>query len=193
MKRYVGLSFVLFFFAAAPALLAQNHGEAGVFAEYFRFEGTSPVSNFVGIGGRAAINMNPNVQLEAEMAYDFERNFTSTYTNGISTSFATSKLRPLHGLFGPKFDFGTGAFRLFVTGKVGFENLTVTNNGAPTGFVNAVGLGNGSTYFEVYPGVGIEAFFAGPIGVRLEAGDDIYFNNGANSNFRISFGPQFRF
>lgn len=193
MKRYVGLSFILFFLAAAPALLAQNHGEAGVFAEYFRFEGTAPVSNFVGIGGRAAFNMNPNVQLEAEMAYDFERNFTSTYTNGISTSFATSKLRPLHGLFGPKFDFGTGAFRLFVTGKVGFENLTVTNSGAPTGFVNAVGLGNGATYFEVYPGVGVEAFFAGPIGVRLEAGDDIYFNGGANNNFRISFGPQFRF
>ena len=50
----------------------------------------------------------------------------------------------------------------------------------------------GATYFAIYPGGGIEAF-AGPIGVRAEIGDNIFFNDGAHNNMRISFGPQFRF
>ena len=126
------------------------------------------------------------------MAYDFKRNYTTTFDNGITTTDVTSRLRTLHGFFGPKFQTGSGPFRVFVTGKVGFDNFSVTNQNAPTGFVNSVGLANGATYFAVYPGGGIEAF-AGPIGVRLEAGDDIFFNNGAHNNLRVTVGPQFRF
>jgi hypothetical protein len=81
---------------------------------------------------------------------------------------------------------------VFVSGKVGFENFSVTNNTATAGFTNSVGLSNGSTQFAVYPGGGFEAF-AGPIGVRAEVGDDIYFLNGAHNNLRASLGPQFRF
>jgi hypothetical protein len=55
-----------------------------------------------------------------------------------------------------------------------------------------VGLTNGTTRFAVYPGGGFEAF-AGPIGVRAEVGDDIFFFDGAHNNLRISLGPQFRF
>jgi hypothetical protein len=44
----------------------------------------------------------------------------------------------------------------------------------------------------VYPGGGIEAF-AGPIGVRAEIGDNIFFNNGVHNNMRVTLGPQFRF
>jgi hypothetical protein len=33
----------------------------------------------------------------------------------------------------------------------------------------------------------------GPVGLRLEFGDDIYFDNGARNNLRVSFGPTFRF
>jgi hypothetical protein len=97
----------------------------------------------------------------------------------------------LHGFFGPKFQT-SGPLRIFVTGKVGFENFTVTNAGAPTGFNNAVGLGNGLTAFALYPGGGIEGF-VGPIGLRAEIGDNIFFNNGMHNNLRVSFGPQFRF
>jgi hypothetical protein len=50
----------------------------------------------------------------------------------------------------------------------------------------------GATYFAVYPGGGIEAF-AGPIGLRAEIGDDIYFNSGAHNNLRVTVGPQLRF
>ena len=98
----------------------------------------------------------------------------------------------MHGLFGPRFQTGSGPFRVFLTGKVGFENFNVTGQSVNAGFVTAVGLGSGATYFAIYPGGGIEAF-AGPIGVRAEIGDNIFFNDGAHNNMRISFGPQFRF
>jgi hypothetical protein len=39
---------------------------------------------------------------------------------------------------------------------------------------------------------GFEAF-AGPIGIRAEVGDDIYFDHGAHNNLKVSFGPQLRF
>lgn len=194
MKRYLGFAISLLLLTA-PALLAQDdsdHIEIGAFAEYFRMTDVTPTQNFVGLGGRVAVNVHPSIQLEAEMGYDFKRSFTQTFTNGVSTELVNTQLRTLHGYFGPKFQTGSGPFRIFVTGKVGFENFSVTNNNATTGFTNSVGLNSGTTRFAVYPGGGLEAF-AGPIGVRAEIGDDIYFLNGAHNNLRISLGPQFRF
>ena len=194
MKRYVGFA-IIFILCAAPALMAQgqsDHVEVGVFADYFRFSDVTPTQNFLGLGARAAFNIHSSVQLEAEMAYDFKRSFAQTFTDGVSTELVTTHFRTLHGFFGPKFQTGSGPFRIFVTGKVGFENFSVTNDNATTGFVNTVGLTNGTTRFAVYPGGGVEAF-GGPIGVRAEIGDDIYFRNGAHNNLRVSFGPQFRF
>jgi hypothetical protein len=179
----------------APGLLAQqrsDHIEVGAFADYFRLSNTSPVRNFIGAGGRVAVNVRPSVQLEAEMAYDFKRSFARTFTNGITTELVDTNFRTLHGLFGPKFSTGSGPFRLFVTGKVGFDNFSVSNQNATTGFTSAVGLTNGTTTFAVYPGGGFEAF-AGWLGVRAEVGDDIYFSNGAHNNLRVTFGPQIRF
>src|SRR5438034_11648549 len=106
MKR-ITLFAVLGFCLAVPSLvMAQseyNHAEVGVFADYFRFSTPNPNVNFVGVGGRIAANVHPNIQLEAEMNYDFRRNVTNTFDNGISTSFVTTRVRPLTGLFGPKF------------------------------------------------------------------------------------------
>jgi hypothetical protein len=186
---------ILILLCSAPALWAQSrsdHAEVGVFAEYFRLSDTSPKENFVGLGGRAAFNVHPSIQLEAEMAYDFKRNYTQTFTNGFSDELVTSHVRTLHGFFGPKFQTGSGPFRVFVTGKVGFDNFDVTNDNATTGFRNSVGLTTGTTRFAVYPAGGFEAF-AGPIGIRAEIGDDIYFLNGAHNNLKVSLGPQFRF
>jgi hypothetical protein len=103
-----------------------------------------------------------------------------------------TQFRTLHGFFGPKFQTGSGAFRFFVTGKVGFDNFTINNQNAPAGFKSTVGLDNGKTDFALYPAAGVEAF-AGPIGIRLEAGDDIYFDHGAHNNLRVTLGPQIRF
>lgn len=194
MKRYLGLASIFLMFAA-PTLLAQepsDHIEVGAFADYFRFSNATPAQNFLGIGGRAAFNVHPSIQIEAEMAYDFQRSYTQMFSNGVATEAVTSRLRTLHGFFGPKFQTGSGPFRVFVTGKVGFDNFSVTNQNATAGFTNTVGLTNGSTQFAIYPGGGFEAF-AGPIGVRAEIGDDIYFLNGAHNNLRVSLGPQFRF
>lgn len=197
MKRYLGIVITSLFFAL-PMLVAQDsdhmdHVELGAFVNYFRLSDPGPTKNFIGLGGRAAFGIRPSIQLEAEMAYDFKRNYTNTLNNGTVTSATvTTGLRTLHGFFGPKFQTGSGAFRAFITGKVGFDNFSVSSQNAPAGFVNSVGLSDGATYFALYPAAGIEAF-AGPIGIRLEIGDDIYFNNGAHNNLRASIGPQFRF
>lgn len=196
MKRYLGILVASLFFAA-PMLVAQesghmDHVELGAFANYYRLSDPGPTRNFLGIGGRLAFGVTHNVQLEAEMAYDFKRDYTSTFSNGVSTTTGTSRLRTMHGFFGPKFQTGSGAFRAFLTAKVGFDNFNVTGLNAPSGFTNNIGLGSGSTYFALYPAGGIEAF-AGPIGLRLEAGDDVFFNGGAHNNLRVSIGPQFRF
>jgi hypothetical protein len=195
MKRYFCLLLGSTVLAAAPMSMAQGHSdhvEVGAFIDYFRPTDASPGHNFVGLGGRAAFNLHSSVQLEAEMAYDFKRSYTSTFTDGQITEPVNTKFRTLHGFFGPKFQTGSGPFRIFVTGKVGFDNFSINNQNATAGFVNTVGLTNGTTFFAVYPGGGLEAF-AGPIGVRAEVGDDIYFDHGAHNNLRVTFGPQIRF
>lgn len=191
---------VLTFCLSVPSLIwaqqenTYNHAEIGVFADYLHFTQTNPAINFIGVGGRAGFNVNPNVQLEAEMAYDFKRNFTNTFDNGITTSFQTTRLRPLTGLFGPKFQAGaSGPVRAFITGKVGFINFATSNTVSGTAFTSQVNsLTTGNTRFALYPGVGLEAF-GGPVGIRLEVGDEVYFLNGGHNDLRVTVGPTFRF
>jgi hypothetical protein len=198
MKRIALLAFLASWLILPSLSMAQDqtydHGEVGVFADYMRLSRPDPAINFIGVGGRIGFNVHPNVSLEAEMAYDFKRNTTSVFDNGITTSFATTRLRPLTALFGPKFQAGTsGPFRAFVTGKVGFVNFANASTLSTAGFGNQVGgITDGDTKFALYPGAGIEAF-AGPIGLRLEVGDEIYFADGARNNLKVSFGPHFRF
>lgn len=195
MKRLI---FLLVFGCALvlpSAVMAQDsdHVEVGVFADYLNLSATDPHINFVGVGGRAAFNVHPNVQLEAEMAYDFKRNFTSVFSNGVSTQIVNTSVRPLTALFGPKFQTSSGPFRAYVTGKLGFINFSVSDQNASSGFVGALGgVETGDTHFAMYPGAGVEGFL-GPVGLRLEAGDEIYFDNGTRNNFRVTFGPVFRF
>ena len=193
MKPIYGLLLAVCFLTASPMLMAQEHIEVGAFADYVHFTQFSPARNFVGLGGRAALNLRPSVQLEAEMAYDFKRNFTRTFTNGVTTELVKTDFRALHGLFGPKLQTGSGSARLFITGKVGFDNFSISNQGATAGFKSAVGLTNGTTDFALYPGVGLE-MFSRFIGIRAEIGDEIYFDNGGrHNNVRVTFGPQIHF
>jgi len=71
-----------------------DHIEVGVFADYFNLSRTTPHINYVGLGARAAFNVQSHVQIEAEMSYDFERNFTSVWSEGINTQFVRSHTRP---------------------------------------------------------------------------------------------------
>jgi hypothetical protein len=86
-KRYLGLFIASLFVFAAPMVMVQHsdHVEVWAFAESFRFSQTKPASNFIGLGGRIAFNMRPSVQLEAEMAYDFQRSFANEFRNAATT------------------------------------------------------------------------------------------------------------
>jgi hypothetical protein len=172
---------------AAPALFAQDHVEIGAFADYVRLHHADN-ANFWGLGGRVGFNIHSHVQLEADMAYDFERSFTTTFTNGGTVTTSRSGLRLLHGMFGPKFMTNAGPVRAFLVLKGGFLNFST--NSSLTGQFN--GITGGDTNGVFYPGGGVE-LFGGPIGVRLEIGDLMYFDRGANHNITASFGPVFRF
>lgn len=172
-----------------------NHGEFEAYANYFRFSQVSPSINFTGVGGRVGFNANPNLALEANMTYDFSQNYTSSSGSGATTSFSRTTLRPLIGLFGPKFQIGTsGPVRAFLTGKVGFIDFSTSSEAiSRTAFTGAVNSVTGSgTHFAMYPGVGVE-FFGGPIGFRLDVGDQMYLNNGVYNNLMVSGGPAIRF
>ena len=166
-----------------------RHGEIGVGANYLRLDDL----NTVGIGGNVDFNLNRHVQLEAQMAYNFNKTTTTASSTGGFTSFNRTDFRSLTGLFGPKFISGTGAWRVFGTLQGGFINFNNSNKGPISGFVGSVNnVIDGNTHGVFYPGVGVEAF-AGPIGLRLDVGDVMFFNDGAHNNLRIALGPQFRF
>jgi hypothetical protein len=192
MKRFALLLLVAGF-GLAPMARAQDHVEVGAFVDYFKLHETG--TNFVGLGGRAAFNVAQHVQLEAEMSYDFNKVFTEgfTDTSGGSVTSVNSNIRVLHGLFGPKFQT-TGPVRVFVTVKGGFANFRFDPRPASfdtfTSSVDNLRSDNVDAVF--YPGGGIEAFL-GPIGLRLEAGDEVIFANGARSNWKVTFGPTLRF
>jgi len=170
-----------------------DHVEIGAFADYFDLSRTTPNINYAGLGGRVGFNVRPSVQIEAELSYDFERNFTTVFSNGIDTRFVRSHVRPLHGLFGPKFQTGSGPFRAFGTFKVGFVNFSTSNQDVPEGFIGSLGaVTSGNTRAAIYPGVGVEGFW-GPFGLRADVGDEIYFDDGARHNVKVSFGPALRF
>jgi hypothetical protein len=200
MKRVIWLAILSCLIGLPSLLVAQeaggeyNHASVGIFADYFRFAPTSHgATNFVGFGARTGFNMSSHAQIEAEMNYDFERNFTTVCSNCVTTSFVKTRVRPLTGLFGPKFQT-SGPFKFFVTGKVGFINFTESRDAVTPGTVATAisGVGNGGTHFALYPGAGFEGFW-GPFGLRLEAGDEVYLNHGTYNNLRVTFGPQLRF
>jgi hypothetical protein len=198
MKR-IALAILGVLLCAAPSPMAQvaatksDRFEAGVFGDYFNLSRMGPHMNFVGVGARAGFNMGSRMQLEGELSWDFERNFSNAFSNGFSTSLATTSLRPLHGLAGPKFNISLGPLRAFITFKVGFLNFSSSTANAPAGFTSSLSaITNGNTQFAMYPGIGFETFW-GPVGLRVDGGDGIYFDHGARHNIKASFGPVIRF
>lgn len=177
-----------------PLAAAQDHFQAGVYADYFRLSQTN--TNMAGLGGRAGMRVFPHVMLEGEMSYDFQQTFTEGFTNpsGGAVTFQNSNLKALHGLFGPKFVAGHGAIRPFLTVKGGFVNFQLDPRPASlAGFTSSVeNLRANNVSGALYPGAGLEGHI-GPVGLRLEAGDEIYFTGSTHHNPRVSFGPFIRF
>ena len=198
MKRLTVLGALALCLAAfAPVASAQssnddkNHGNFGVFFDYTRLQFAK--QNFFGVGARLGVNVHPHVVLEGEMAYDFQRNSTATLAGVTGTTTTVrSDLRLLHGFFGPKIQT-TGPVRAFIVLKGGILNFGVSGPATAGSFANQFGtLRDGDTNGVFYPGGGVE-FNAGIFGIRLEAGDEIYWDNGANHNFKFMGGPQIRF
>lgn len=172
----------------------KNHGNFGVFFDYNRLggiQGTHP--NMLGVGGRLGVNVRPHIVLEGEMAYDFERSVTSNVTAGGITNTTRSNLRLLTGLFGPKIQT-TGPVRVFALLKGGFVNFGVGGAATAGAINNQIGnIIDGNTNGVFYPGGGVE-FNVGWLGVRAEAGDQIWFLSGkTQNNLHIAVGPQIRF
>jgi len=164
-----------------------NHAEVGAFVNYTRLHNAND-TNFYGVGGRLGFNLSRNVQLEAEGAYDFQRNVDAQFTNGGFTT-VRSGLRMTHFMFGPKFQFGgSGPVHVFVTAKGGLLNFSTDTKFSSQ--VNNIPFGDTNGVF--YPGGGLE-FFAGWLGLRFEAGDEMYFDRGVNHNLRVTAGPTIRF
>lgn len=192
---------VLLFIGAAllliPGVRAQDfsdHVNAGIFGNYVRLSDGN--LNLAGLGARLSLNVLPMVQFELESSYQFDQAFSSGFSNSPSGSVSIGRtdVRMLDGLLGPKVMTNKGPVRLFLTAKGGFTNFNISNS--PATF-NSVGnafsnLRGSNVYGVLYPGGGAEAFW-GPIGVRVDIGDEIYFNNGGHNNLRLSFGPTIRF
>jgi hypothetical protein len=178
----------------APAMFAQNDGEVGVFADYTRLgTGGGNALNYVGVGARVGFNIHPNVALEAEGSYDPNRSYAYTNNSGGVFNTYNSNLHIAQAMFGPKFQFGTHAVRAFVTVKGGL----ITFRGGNPSFIGTVNaIPSGDTDAVLYPGGGLEAFL-GPVGLRLDVGDEIYFAGsnagGAHNNLKVTFGPHIRF
>lgn len=187
MKRALSIVVALFCLGV-PALFAQEHVTVGVFGDYTRLE---PINtNMWGLGARVGFNAGRHLSLEGEMAYDFDQSY-SLNTGDLLTNPptpATSSLHLWQGLFGPKFQIG-GPVKLFVVAKGGFVNFA---GGNPSFLDQVGGFRTGDTFASFYPGAGIEGHL-GPVGLRLDVGDLMYFDNGAHHNLKVSAGPFLRF
>jgi hypothetical protein len=191
MKRVALLLFLAGWLV--PLASAQDHIQVGAYADYFRISQTN--TNMAGLGGRVGFKAFSHVMLEGEMSYDFKQAFTERcLSSGCTVTVANSNLKVLHGLFGPKIIAGHGAIRPFLTVKGGFVNFQLDPRPASFGtFTSSVdNLRANNVSGILYPGAGLEGHI-GPVGLRLEAGDEIYFAGGAHHNPRVAFGPFIRF
>lgn len=177
-----------------PAAFAQGKAEVGVYVDYFRLSQTK--TNFAGLGGRFSVGALPHLQLEGELSYDFVRAFNESFTlPGTSTvTVVRTDQRIIHGLFGPKVNLGHGNLQPFVTLKGGFVNFRLDPRPVTLGtFISSVdNLRSKDLNAVLYPGGGLDGH-VGPVGLRLDVGDEIYFNQGTHHNFRVAFGPYLRF
>jgi len=188
------LTLIILFLATTP-LFAQKRIELGVFIDYLNISQTG--TNNFGLGGRFGYRIHDGVMMEGELAYDYGINFDEAYrniANGNLTAIEHTSIGVTHGLFGPKLQPSGGGFRPFITLKAGFMDFRLSPSLLPySGVASTVlGLRTSNLNAAIYPAAGIEGAL-GPVGLRLEAGDEIYFNQGAHNNLRITFGPILRF
>lgn len=190
----------LFIFLALSAALAQDVArhdriEAGVFLDYLGISQTS--TNNFGLGTRFGYRVYPGIMLEGEFAYDYGLNFDEAYGNlsaGNVTAIERTSIGVTQGLIGPKIQRSAGHLHPYATLKAGFADFRLSPSLLPYSNVasSIFGLRTSNLNAALYPAAGVSAT-VGPVGLRLEAGDEIYFNRGPHHNLRITFGPILRF
>lgn len=174
---------------------AQSRMEAGLFLDYQNVSQTQ-TPNF-GLGGRFGYRVCPHIVAEGELAYDYGVNFNELYVdvvNGKTAAIERTSIGVTEGLFGPMLQPAHGHFRPFVTLKGGFTDFRLSPSLIPYGNVvsSVLGIRTSNVNAALYPGAGAEVSL-GPVGLRLEFGDLVYFNGGGHNNLRITFGPIVRF
>jgi hypothetical protein len=187
--------FLLLSLLLAGTVFAQSRMEAGIFLDSLSISETG-TSNF-GLGARFGYRVHSHLTLEGELAYDYGLNFHEVYVdvaNGNIAAIESTSIGVTHGLIGPMVQPAHGHFRPFATLKIGFMDFRLSGSLLPySGIVSSVlGLRTSNVNFALYPAGGIEGSL-GPLGLRLEAGDEMYLNSGAHHNLRITFGPLIRF
>ena len=189
----IGLA--LFLIGSSSLAFAQKRVEVGVFLDHLNVSQTS--TNNFGVGGRFGYRLHRKLMMEGELPYDYGINFDEVFrdlANGNITAIGRTSIGVTHGLFGPKLEWSSGGFRPFLSFKAGFVDFRLSPSLVPySNVVSALtGIRTSNLNVAIYPAGGLEAVL-GPLGLRLELGDEIYFNNGAHSNLRITFGPTLRF
>jgi len=192
MRKLTALAVIVLF--GPPWLGAQKRIEAGLFLDYLGVSQTKTTN--LGLGARFGYRLHRNIMLEGELAYDYGINFDEAYLNLVTGDVAAierTSVGVTHFLVGPKLQ-PHGRFRPFATVKAGLIDFRLSPSLLPYSNVvsGILGLRTSNLNPAVYPGGGIEAAI-GPVGLRLEFGDEIYFNSGAHNNLRFTFGPILRF
>jgi len=190
MKRVALLLFLAG--CLVPRAWAQDHFQLGAYGDYFRISQTK--TSMAGLGARVGYKAFSRVMFEGEMSYDFKQAFTENFNTTPTVTVVNSNLKILHGLFGPKLIAGHGAIRPFFTVKGGFINFRLDPRPASVGTAisSIENLRANNVSGILYPGAGLEGHI-GPVGLRLEAGDEIYFAGATHHNVRVAFGPFLRF
>jgi len=195
MRKFALIVLSLLIFASSSLMSAQKRVELGVFIDYLSISQTN--TNNFGLGGRVGFRIHSNVMMEGELAYDYGINFDEAYRNlstGNIAAIGRTSIGVTHGLFGPTLQPAEGWFRPFVTLKGGFVDFRLSPSLVPYSDVASAifGIRASNLNGAIYPGAGVEAT-VGPVGLRFELGDEIYFNHGAHNNLRVTFGPILRF
>lgn len=174
---------------------SQSRVQAGAFLDYLSVSQTQTPN--VGLGARFGYRVHRGAMLEGELAYDYGVNFDELYVNvanGKVAAIAQTSIGVTDGLVGPMLTPPHGHLRPFATLKAGFVDFRLSSSLLPYSSVvsSVLGLRTSNLNAALYPGGGAEASL-GPVGLRLEFGDLMYFNNGEHNNLRITFGPVVRF
>jgi hypothetical protein len=193
--RFLSVVTAVLLMASGSVLWGQKRVEAGVLLDYVNVSQTNTPN--VGLGVRFGYRVHSHVMAEGEFAYDYGVNFNELYldvTNGKVAAIERTSIGVTSGLFGPTLQPAHGHLRPFVTLKGGFMEFRLSPSLLPysTEVSTVLGLRTSNVNTALYPGGGFQATL-GPVGLRVEAGDAMYFNHGAHNNVRITFGPIVRF